>query len=71
MTAKVESAKSRASKRTSLSEVEQCIRRRAYEIYEQRGRIDGLDFDDWLQAETEMLGANPQRKRKAARGSAC
>ena len=30
------------------------IRRRAYELYEQRGRNDGHDLNDWLQAESEM-----------------
>jgi hypothetical protein len=29
---------------------------RAYEIYELRGRIDGSDFDDWLQAENWLQG---------------
>ena len=27
------------------------IARVAYELYEQRGREDGHDFDDWLKAE--------------------
>ena len=30
------------------------IRARAYELYEQRGREDGHDLDDWLQAESEV-----------------
>ena len=30
------------------------IRLRAYELYEQRGREDGRDLDDWLQAESEV-----------------
>ncbi|HEY4660669.1 MAG TPA: DUF2934 domain-containing protein [Terriglobales bacterium] len=30
------------------------IRKRAYELYEQRGRIDGQELDDWLQAELEL-----------------
>jgi hypothetical protein len=30
------------------------IRRRAYEIYEARGREDGHDLDDWLLAEEEI-----------------
>ena len=71
MTAKLKSAKSPASKSTSPSEVEQRVRRRAYEIYEQRGRMDGLDLDDWLQAETEIMAAIQPRKSKAARGSGC
>lgn len=29
------------------------IERRAYEIYEQRGREDGHALDDWLMAERE------------------
>lgn len=30
------------------------IQLRAYEIYIQRGRQDGLDLDDWFQAEKEL-----------------
>lgn len=33
------------------------IRRRAYELYEQRGREDGYAEEDWLQAEAEILAA--------------
>ena len=36
------------------------IRRRAYELYEKRGLVDGHDVDDWLQAEREV------RKGRAA-----
>jgi hypothetical protein len=32
------------------------IARRAYELYEWRGREDGHDLDDWLQAEAEIMG---------------
>jgi hypothetical protein len=32
------------------------IARRAYEIFEQRGRLHGHDLDDWLQAERDLLG---------------
>ena len=35
-------------------ELEQRIRLRAYEIFEQNGRQDGHDWDDWLQAEAEL-----------------
>jgi Protein of unknown function (DUF2934) len=31
------------------------IRRRAFEIYEQRGREDGHDLEDWLKAEAEII----------------
>ncbi len=37
--------------------LEEEIRRRAYEIYEQRGREDGHDLDDWLRAEAEATGS--------------
>lgn len=30
------------------------IARRAYELFEERGREDGHDLDDWLQAEREL-----------------
>jgi hypothetical protein len=30
------------------------IARRAYALYEERGRTDGADLDDWLQAEREL-----------------
>ncbi len=36
--------------------VEEQIRQRAYGLYEARGRKDGHSLDDWLQAETEILG---------------
>ncbi len=31
------------------------IAHRAYELYCERGRQDGHDIDDWLQAERELL----------------
>jgi hypothetical protein len=43
---------------------EQQIQQRAYELYEQRGRTDGHDLDDWLQAECEIKGT--QRNAAAA-----
>jgi hypothetical protein len=41
---------------TVLIPIEQQIRQRAYELYEQRGRTDAYDLDDWLQAEREIKG---------------
>jgi hypothetical protein len=38
----------------SVEQVEEKIRKRAYELYELRGREDGLDLDDWLKAESEV-----------------
>ena len=41
---------------TVMIPIEQQIQRRAYELYEQRGRREGHDLDDWLQAEYEIKG---------------
>ena len=35
--------------------LEEEIRRRAYEFYEARGREDGHDVEDWLRAEMELM----------------
>jgi hypothetical protein len=35
---------------------EEQIRHRAYELYEARGRGDGHDLEDWLEAEAEITG---------------
>jgi hypothetical protein len=32
------------------------VARRAFELYCERGREDGHDLDDWLQAEREVRG---------------
>ncbi|PSH04896.1 MAG: hypothetical protein CXZ00_05900 [Acidobacteria bacterium] len=47
------------------------IRLRAYELFEQRGRIDGYDLDDWLQAEADFKASRMslmslQEQEKAA-----
>src|SRR5579864_3090343 len=38
------------------------IARRAYELFEKRGREHGHDLDDWLQAERELDRTPSQRK---------
>ena len=40
--------------------LEREIRRRAYEICEERGREDGHDMDDWLRAEAEITGTTAE-----------
>jgi hypothetical protein len=40
------------------------VRRRAYELYEERGGIPGNDADDWLRAEQEL-----RSRRNGGRGS--
>jgi hypothetical protein len=45
-------------------DLEEEVRRRAYELYEQRGKEEGHDLEDWLQAESELV----QKRAKAATG---
>jgi len=45
------------------AEVEEQIRQHAYQLYEERGRLDGNAMEDWLLAEKEVLGS---RQAKAA-----
>jgi DUF2934 family protein len=35
-------------------DLQEGIRHRAYELYEQRGKEDGHEVDDWLPAESEL-----------------
>lgn len=44
--------------------LEEEIRRRAYELYEARGRQDGHELDDWLEAEADIT--HTQQKVTAA-----
>jgi hypothetical protein len=39
---------------TQPQNLEEQIRHRAYELYEERGRADGHDVEDWLHAEAEI-----------------
>jgi hypothetical protein len=41
------------SARASVSP--EAVSRRAYEIYEARGPLDGSPLDDWLRAERELM----------------
>ena len=44
--------------------LEERIRRRAYELYVQRGNQSGSDLDDWLQAEEEIRRVKEQTTGK-------
>jgi Protein of unknown function (DUF2934) len=48
----------------TFERIEDRIRLRAYELYEQRGKYPGHALEDWLQAEAELTGW--QRLRAAA-----
>ena len=39
----------------SLTVTDEDIAQRAYALYEARGREEGHDLDDWLQAERELF----------------
>lgn len=41
------------------------IAQRAYELYELRGRQDGFDLQDWLQAEQDILRDRSQLEQSA------
>jgi Protein of unknown function (DUF2934) len=43
------------------------IERRAYEIYEQRGRENGHELEHWLEAEQEVSRrASPESERRSS-----
>ena len=72
MTAQLKSRKPHSRKPDLPTEIEERIRQRAYDLYVQRGRVDGFALDDWLKAETEILGAKksgskvkPSRRRES------
>jgi Protein of unknown function (DUF2934) len=71
MKAKSKPRKAPPPKPAQPNDIEESIRRRAYELYEERGRVDGFALDDWLQAEAEILGKQEGQKVKAARGAQC
>jgi regulation of enolase protein 1 (concanavalin A-like superfamily) len=39
-------------------ELEERIRFRAFQLYDQRGGIIGHDLDDWLEAEREVMASS-------------
>lgn len=69
MTAKSKAREARSRKPSSSNDTTEGIRQRAYELYEQRGKVDGFALDDWLQAEAETFGAQKQQQVKAAKAS--
>ncbi len=65
MAAKSKFREPHSRKPAHSSEVEERIRRRAFELYERRGRVDGFALDDWLQAEAEILQTQKPKVRAA------
>ena len=50
MIAKSKSRQPRSIKTAESSDIANRIRDRAYQLYEQRGSVDGFALDDWFQA---------------------
>ncbi len=67
MIAKSKTRQPRSIKTAESSDIENRIRDRAYQLYEQRGSVDGFALDDWFQAEAEVLRAQKQPKVKSAK----
>ena len=40
------------------------IAKTTYELYERRGKVDGYDLGDWLEAEKIVVGTNLDDKSK-------
>lgn len=52
--------------RIAEQDIQEQIRARAYQLYDQRGKLDGYPLDDWLQAEAEILPEQGARPSQAA-----
>ena len=69
MIAKSRSRQPRAAKTAQSTDIEDRIRYRAYQLYEQRGTVDGFALDDWLQAQADVWKAQKQPKVKSAKAA--
>ncbi len=69
MIAKSKTRQPRSIKTAESGDIENRIRNRAYQLYEQRGSIDGFALDDWLQAEAAVLRAQKPSKVKSAKAA--
>lgn len=54
----IATANDRGMKKTTQAVAPADVARRAYDLYLARGREDGHDVEDWLQAERELCGTN-------------
>ena len=68
MIAKSKTRQSHSINAAESSDIENRIRDRAYQLYEQRGKVDGFALDDWSQAEAEVR-AQKQPKVKTAKAA--
>ena len=59
-------AKAENQTEPTTPEILEQIRARAHELFEQRGREEGHDMDDWLQAEAEVTQQQQQTAKTRA-----
>ena len=65
-TTRVRSARTPARKNVVPINLEEEIRRRAYELWEQRGRESGHEHEHWLIAESEVLSRYHGHRKQPA-----
>jgi len=56
-----EATRKKVGATTPTPDLEEQIRVRAYEIWEENGRLEGTEEDDWKQAEREIQARNEQQ----------
>ena len=57
-----------AAELSDIALLRRLFARRAYQLYEARGCLDGFDLQDWLQAEREVLEQLTEPEQAAAVG---
>ncbi len=60
-------AMGKEKQRAATQSVEEAIRRRAYQLYLERGGAPGRDVDDWLEAEREFPAQHQSLATRAKR----
>ena len=62
----VEAVKAKTPKRRTRTDektIHELVAKKAYEIYEKRGMEHGKDLDDWLEAESIVMGKKKNKRR--------
>lgn len=47
--------RSRERRKLMMELLEKKVRLRARQLYDERGQVEGLELDDWVRAESEVL----------------
>ena len=62
----VEAVKAKTPKKGTRKDektIHELVAKKAYEIYEKRGMGHGKDLDDWLEAESIVMGKKKNKRR--------